>query len=178
MVSRISLTAQRTSPTLLDSPGSARVSTPLYHSDVTPCRRAETPPTRKKLGAFDGITKAEMRTTDLHGIAEETPDTSTGATATKLPPANHAESISKRRGFRPLSVRIGEAFSPFSPRGTSSNKVASTPEISDLVQDNSRDPQGRLELSKQVNWSENLDPHIFNANYIATLTSKCESTPS
>jgi hypothetical protein len=171
-VSRMSLTAPKTSPTLADSPTSPRISEASPHDIGSPSSRAETLSIRKKSFTFDGTTKGESRSTGLHGIAEETSSLITDDIAAKLSSGGAAGSISKRRGYRPLSVRIGEAFNPFSARESKSDAVEVTQNPTDLDEDHTRDLQTCLELSKKVNWSENVDPHLFNANFVATLTSK------
>lgn len=176
MVSRMSLTAAKTSPTLAVSPTSGRAPEPSFHDIGSPSSRAETLSVKKRRFAFDGITKGETRNRDLHGIAEEPLQSPADDIATKLSTANTAGSISKRRGYRPLSVRIGEAFNPFSPRESKPNLVPLThSNMMDSIEDASQDLSRSTELSDHVNWSANQNPHLFNANFIATLTSKCES---
>ncbi len=176
MVSRMSLTAPKTSPTLVDSPTSARVSeSSSSHGTEAPSSRGDTTSIRKRRFALDGTSKCEARGTDLHDIEEVTPNPSADTIATKLSSASNTGSISKRRGYRPLSVRIGEAFSPFSARESKSDVVELKSKVIDSIEDDSDELWRGLELSKKVNWSENLDPHIYNANFVATLTSKREA---
>ena len=174
MFSRMSLTAPKTSPTT-SSPTSARLPAPAEpsrHDFGSPDNHEETLSTRKRRFGLDGMVKGETRGTDLQGIAEETPNTSADDIAAKLSSASNAGSISKRRGYRPLSVRVGGAFDHLSSRESKSDNVEPTHKLAGTDEDTSRDMWRVLELSKKVNWTENLDPHIFNANFIATLTSR------
>ena len=118
----------------------------------------------------------DVRNTGLQGIAEETSNLSADDITSKLSLASNPSSISKRRGFRPLSVKVGEAFSPFSSRQKRVDHVDQAKQTVSLADAYSQDSRRGLELSEKVNWTENLDPHIFNANFIATLTSKREYT--
>ena len=168
----MSLAAQKTSPTLVGSPSSASVQEQLGHETWSPSHRGETLLVGKKISAVDGITKSEGRGTNLEGISEERAISSADFIATENSSARIAASISKRRGYRPLSVRTGEAFNPFSTRESKPDNLEVTQESSHLGDIDAQDPRKDLELSKKVNWTENLDPNIFNANFIATLTSK------
>ena len=173
MVSKISLTAQKTSPTLVLSPTRSTVS----RQDIeSPTSHLETLSIRKSRSIIDGKMVGNARSTGLQEIVEETSNSSADDITSKLSLASNSSSISKRRGFRPLSVKIGEAFSPFSSRQSRVDHVDQGKQIVSLAEEYSQGSRKGLELSEKVNWTENLDPHIFNANFIATLTSKREYT--
>lgn len=175
MVSKMSLTAQKTSPSLMDSPASARVSESLARDMESPTTRVETLSALKKRPVFDVETKGENRNTNLHKIAEDASTSPANAITTTVSPTRNPRSISRRRGYRPLSVRIGEAFNPFSSRESKSDRFELTDKTGNPAEGSSRGVLRGLALSKKVNWSENQDPHIFNANFVATLTSQRES---
>jgi hypothetical protein len=172
MVSKISLTASKTSPPLVASPTTASISEHSSHDIGSPASRTEGLSIRKRRSGFDGIVKGDTRGTDLLGIAEETSNLAVDDTTAKSSSASQSSSISKRRGFRPLSVRIGEAFSPFSSRESKHDSVEPTDRLTKSAEGDPRDLWQGRELSKKVNWTENVDPHIFNANFVASLTSK------
>lgn len=136
----------------------------------------ETLSVRKRRFGFDGIMKGDARSTDLQGIAEETSNSSADDITIKFSSVSHASSISKRRGYRPLSVRIGEAFNPFSSRESKPDSVEPTDKVTESIEGDPQDLWRGLELSKKVNWTENENPHIFNANFVASLTSKRKYT--
>jgi hypothetical protein len=171
MVSKLSLTTSKTSPPLVDSPTAASMFE-SGHDIGSPASHTEPLSIRKRRFGFDGIMKGDARGTDLQGIAEETSNSSLDDMTIKLSSASQASSISKRRGFRPLSVRIGEAFSPFSSRDGKHNRTEPMDRLTESADGDPQDLWRRLELSKKVNWTENVDPHIFNANFVASLTSK------
>lgn len=175
MVSKMSLTALKTSPTSVDSSSRTKAHAQSEHDIRSPSNRGETSSVWRKRFAKDMISKGEAKSTDLFGIAEETPVLPADVSMTKEPSARKAISISKRRGYRPLSVKVGDAFSPFSSRGSKPDIVEQRQGIDEPIRDDFREPRKGLELAQKVNWSENLDPHIFNANFVATLTSKCKS---
>ncbi|KAF7507224.1 hypothetical protein GJ744_010782 [Endocarpon pusillum] len=169
MVSKISLTAQKTSPTSVLSPTTSSIS----RQDIeSPTSHLETLSMRKSRSVVDGKMVGDARGTGLQEIVEETSNSSADDITSKLLLASKSSSISGRRGFRPLSVKIGEAFSPFSSRQSRVDHVDQGKQIVSLAQEYSQDSWQGLELSEKVNWTENLDPHIFNANFVATLTSK------
>jgi hypothetical protein len=172
MVSRMVLTGQKTSPILVDSPSSVRAYGPSYYDMQSPSSRGETLSIRKRRFGIDRMAMGETRSTELCGIAEETFTSPADTVMTKISSARKAVSISNRRGYRPLSVKIGEVFNPFSTRESNIDSVELAQGITESARANSREPRKGIELSKKVNWSENLDPHIFNANFVATLTSK------
>ena len=174
MVSKMSLTALKTSPTSVDSPSSARAHGPSDHDIRSPSSRGEALSVWRRRFAKDGISKGEARSTDLCGIAEETPISLADVSMTKVSSAREAASISKRRGYRPLSVKVGEAFNPFSNRDSKPDVVEQRQGMAKPIRADFREPRKGLELSKNVNWSKKFDPHILNANFVATITSKCK----
>lgn len=131
---------------------------------------------RKSRSVVDRKMVGDAGSTGLQEIVEETSNSSADDMTSKLLLASNSSSISKRRGFRPLSVKIGEAFSPFSSRQSRVDHVDQGKQIVSLAEEYSQDSWNGLELSEKVNWTENLDPHIFNANFVASLTSKREYT--
>jgi hypothetical protein len=163
MVSKISLTASKTSPPLVASPSTASISEQSGHDIGIPAHRTEVLSIRKRRSGFDGILKGDTRGIDLQGIAEETSKLPVDDMTIKPSSASQSSSISKRRGFRPLSVRIGEAFSPFSSKEGRHDGVDPRDRLTESVEGN---------LSKKVNWTGNVDPHIIEANFAASLTSK------
>lgn len=172
MVSKISLTASKTSPPLVASPTAASISEQSGHDIGSPASRTEVLSIRKRRSGFDGIVKGDTRGTDLQGIVEETSNLPVDDMTAKSSSASQSSSISKRRGFRPLSVRIGEAFSPFSSKDSKHDGVEPMDRLNESVEGDPQNLWQDLELSKKVNWTENVDPHIFNANFVASLTSK------
>ena len=127
---------------------------------------------QKRRFGIDGKVKGETKNTELCGIAEESSTSPADTIMTKISSACKAVSLSNRRGYRPLSVKIGEAFGPFTTKESKFDSVELTQGVTESVRANSRESRKGIKLSKKVNWSENLDPHIFNANFVASLTSK------
>lgn len=175
MVSKMSLAAQKTSPTLVGSPSSASFHEHSGFERWSPSRRGETLLIRKKRSAVEGIINSEGRGTNLEGISEESSMPPADSMTAIVSSERNAASLSKRRGYRPLSVKIGEAFNPFSTRGSNLENLEMTQGSSHFGSTAAEKPRRGLELSKKVNWTENVNPNIFNANFIATMTSKCGS---
>jgi hypothetical protein len=175
MIRRMSLTAPKTSPSLPESPTNAKVQDVTCPELGSPGSHTEALAIRNRRFAFDGEMKDDTRRIDLHKIAEEA-TTPSDFIAAKLLSVNNTSSITKRRGYRPLSVRIGEAFNPFSSRDEKHEDDELVSNAADSIEVNPRSLPKDTDLSDKVKWSENLDPHIFNANFIAALTSKREYT--
>jgi hypothetical protein len=161
---------------VFSSPSSAKISEASSSSLGSPSGRTGSRATKMNRGVSD-TTKDEI-STSLSGIEEENSVSSMDAILTKLSSASNIGPLTTRRGYRPLSVRMGQALNPFSPKATK-------PDRSDLAQGEAGEleneihylSKGPLEL-KKLRSPEDPSPHNGHTSSTTALTSKSESDSS